>query len=49
MREIVNAISYVLRAGCAWRRLPKGFPPMTTVDGWILRFRREGLFETVNW
>ena len=23
MREIMNAIFYVLRAGCAWRLLPK--------------------------
>jgi transposase len=48
MREIINAIFYVLRAGCAWRMLPKDFPPMTTVYGWFLRFRREGLFETIN-
>jgi transposase len=48
MREIMSAIFYVLRAGCAWRMLPKDFPPMTTVYGWFLRFRRDGLFETIN-
>jgi transposase len=48
MREIVNGIFYVLRAGCPWRMLPKCFPPMTTVYGWFLRFRREGLFVTIN-
>lgn len=48
MREIVNGIFYVLRSGCAWRLLPKDFPPATTVYGWFLRFRREGLFETIN-
>ena len=48
MREIMNAIFYVLRAGCPWRMLPTDFPPMTTVYGWFLRFRREGLFETIN-
>jgi putative transposase len=48
MREIMNAIFYVLRAGCAWRMLPKDFPPMTTVYGWFLRFRREDLFKTIN-
>jgi transposase len=46
MREMMNAIFYVLRAGCAWRLLPKDFPPRSTVYGW--RFRREGLFETIN-
>ena len=48
MREIMNAIFYVLRAGCAWRMLPKDFPPMTTVHGWFRRLRRDGLFETIN-
>jgi putative transposase len=48
MREIMNAVFYVLRSGCAWRLLPKDFPPMTTVYGWFLRFRRDGLFETIN-
>ncbi|MFC4060214.1 transposase [Planomonospora corallina] len=27
-REIVDAISYWLRAGCAWRLLPHDFPPL---------------------
>ena len=44
MREIMSAIFHVLRSGCAWRMLPKDFPPMTTVYGWFLPFRREGLF-----
>ena len=48
MREIINAIFYVLRAGCAWRMLPKCFPPMTTVYGWFMQFRRDDLFETIN-
>ena len=48
MREIMNAIFYVPRAGCAWRLLPRDCPPMTTVYGWFQRFRRDGLFETIN-
>jgi transposase len=31
LREIVNAIFYVLRAGCPWRLLPRDFPPWRTV------------------
>jgi hypothetical protein len=27
MREVVNAVFYVLRGGCQWRLLPKDFPP----------------------
>ena len=48
MREILNAMFYVLRGGCAWRNLPKDFPPASTVYGWFLRFRRERIFETIN-
>jgi transposase len=31
LREIVNAILYVNRAGCAWQMLPHDFPPYKTV------------------
>lgn len=31
MREIVNAVFYVLRGGIAWRLLPSDFPPWATV------------------
>lgn len=48
MRQIVDAIFYVLRNGCAWRDLPKDFPPRSTIYGWFLRFRREGLFATIT-
>lgn len=39
MREIVDAIFYVLRGGIAWRMLPDCFPPRQTVYGWFARFR----------
>ncbi len=29
-RVILNALFYLIRAGCAWRRLAKCFPPFTT-------------------
>lgn len=48
MRDIVNAIFYVLRGGIACGPLPKGFPPMTMVYGWFLRFRRDVVFEIFN-
>ena len=43
MREIVNAIFYVLRSGCAWRFLPDSFPPRQTVYGWFLRLQARRL------
>ena len=30
-REILNAIFYTVRSGCAWRLLPHDFPPWRTV------------------
>ncbi len=31
IREVVDAIFYLLRTGCAWRHLPHDFPPPGTV------------------
>ena len=30
-REILNAIFYIVRGGCAWRLLPHEFPPWKTL------------------
>jgi transposase len=30
-REILTAICYVVRSGCAWRMLPHDFPPWQSV------------------
>ena len=48
MREIMNAVFYVLRSGCAWRLLPDSFPPRSTVYGWFLRLRDECVLERLN-
>jgi putative transposase len=31
MRAVLNALFYLARTGCAWRMLPKDFPPKDTV------------------
>lgn len=41
-REIVEAILYFLRAGCAWRLLPHDFPPWRTVYHSLRRWERAG-------
>ena len=48
MREIVNAIFYVLRGGIGWSLLPKDFPPWPTVYRWFARFRDESRWEKIN-
>ena len=48
MREIVNAIFYVLRGGVAWRMLPPCFPPRQTVHGWFATWRRTFVWEAIT-
>mgnify|MGYP002735753972 CR=1 FL=1 len=47
-REIVGAILYLLRAGCAWRLLPHDFPPWQTVYYYLRRWEREGIWARVH-
>jgi transposase len=47
-REIVNAMLYVLRAGCQWHLLPHDFPPYKTVYDYYRHWRRTGLWEGIN-
>ena len=48
MREIVNGIFYVMRAGCPWRLLPSDLPPWGTIYRWFAKFRDDGLLEKIN-
>ncbi len=47
-REIVNAIAYVLRSGCAWRLMPHDLPPWTTVYDYFRQWRIDGTWERIN-
>ena len=42
-REILNAIFYLNRNGCAWRDLPGDFPPYGIVSHYYHAWRRRGL------
>lgn len=48
MREVVNAILYLLRTGCSWRMLPHEFPPWGTVHYYYRRFRLDGTWELIH-
>jgi len=48
MREIINGIFYVMRAGCPWRLLPKDLPPWGTIYRWFAAWRDDGRFERIN-
>ena len=48
MREVLNAIFYLLRAGCAWRLLPHEFPCWKTVYDYFRNWRRAGVWEQIH-
>ena len=47
-REVVDAIFYILKSGCAWRLLPLDFPPWETVYWWFRRWCVDGIWERLN-
>ncbi len=47
--EIVNAILYILRTGCQWRYLPNDFPLWKTVYEQFRRWKKQGIFEKMNY
>ena len=48
LRELVNAMFYVLRGGVPWRMLPPCFPPRQTVYGWFAAWRDAGVWQSIN-
>lgn len=48
LRAVVNALLFVLMAGCQWRALPKEFPPRSTVQGYFYRWRNDGTWHYIN-
>lgn len=47
-REIVNAILYHVRAGGAWRMLPRDLPPWQTVYGYFRDWRADGTLDRLH-
>jgi putative transposase len=48
LREILDAIFYVLKSGCAWRLLPHDFPPWKTVYHYLRSWRLDGTWEKMH-
>lgn len=47
-RHMVNACCYALRTGCAWRLLPKTFPPWQAVYMSFKRWAAAAVFESMH-
>jgi putative transposase len=45
MREVLNAIFYVLKSGCQWDMLPHDFPPKGSVYHYFNTWRRDGTWQ----
>lgn len=48
VREIVNAIMYILSTGCQWRSLPKDLPPRSTVFDYLDLWRWDGTLDRIH-
>ena len=48
LREIIDALRYVLRGGIAWRALPHDYPPWQTVYHYFRAWRLDGTWERRN-
>ena len=48
LRNVVDALFYILRTACPWRLLPRDFPNRSTVQRYFYAWQAEGLWERVN-
>lgn len=48
VREMLNAMFYVVRSGCAWRMLPSDLPKWQAVYATFRRWTASGLFEEIH-
>ena len=48
VREVVNAILYLVRTGCSWRMLPHDFPPWPTVHDYYWKYRHKGIWDQIH-
>ena len=48
LRDILDAIFYLLKSGCQWRLLPHDFPRWPTVYWYFRKWRMDGTWERIN-
>ena len=48
VRDVLDAILYILRTGCQWRYLPVDFPPKSTVWRYFDQWRRDGTLDRIH-
>jgi transposase len=48
LREVLNAIFYVLSTGCQWKALPKDLPPKSTAHNYFMLWDWDGTLERIH-
>src|SRR5271168_1704734 len=48
VREVLNAIFYVLATGCQWKALPKDLPPKSTAHFYFMLWNWDGTLERIH-
>jgi transposase len=48
VREVLNAIFYVLATGCQWQALPKDLPPKSTAHHYFMLWDWDGTLERIH-
>jgi transposase len=48
LRDVVDAIFYILRTGCQWRYVPTDFPPKSTVWRYFKLWRDDGTLDALH-
>jgi putative transposase len=48
LRDVVDAVFYILRSGCQWRYLPTDFPPKSTVWRYFNEWRHNGTLDVIH-
>lgn len=48
LKEVINAIFYVVKTGCSWRSLPHDFPCWPTVYGYFNRWSKDGTWQRIH-
>ena len=48
MREVINAILYLVVTGCQWRMLPKDYPKWQSVYTYYAQWREDGTWQRIH-
>jgi len=48
MREVINAIFYLLKSGCTWRLIPNDFPEWKIVYHYFSAWKKDGTWKRIH-